>query len=90
MANNEVGPPIKIPELGDLMPMEPAKGPPLPRFLQIFWPWYKEEEPPTPPAGAYSCPYCDQAFDSIPELAAHVSEVHPDKPPIGEIEISWE
>lgn len=25
-------------------PMSPLKGPPLPRFLGIYWPWYKEGE----------------------------------------------
>ncbi|GAJ11303.1 unnamed protein product, partial [marine sediment metagenome] len=35
-------------ELEDWKPMEPAKGPPLPKFLNIFWPWYT---PPTPPPG---------------------------------------
>ncbi len=74
-------------ELEGWMPMEPSKGPPLPRFLQIFWPWYKEEPP---LVGVYSCPYCDDSFNTIPELADHVKEAHPDKPPIGEIEITWE
>lgn len=47
MANN-IGPPIEIPEftLENWMPMEPQKGPPLPSFLGIYWPWYK---PPSPP-----------------------------------------
>jgi len=27
--------------LENWLPMEPAMGPPLPRFLNIFWPWYK-------------------------------------------------
>ena len=27
-------------ELEDWMPMEPEKGPPLPRLLEIYWPWY--------------------------------------------------
>lgn len=87
MANNEVGPPISI---EDWMPMEPSKGPPLPRFLGILWPWYEEEEEKPPAVGAYSCPYCDQSFDTIPELAEHVATAHPDKPPIGEIAIEWE
>lgn len=25
--------------IADLLPMPPDQGPPLPRFLQIFWPW---------------------------------------------------
>lgn len=75
-------------KLEEWMPASPMEGPPLPRWLGIFWPWY--EEKPTPPAGAYSCPYCAQSFDSIPELADHIATVHPDKPPIGEIEITWE
>ncbi|GAJ17456.1 unnamed protein product, partial [marine sediment metagenome] len=32
-------------ELEDWMPMEPAKGPPLPRLLNILWPWWKPAEP---------------------------------------------
>ena len=38
-------------ELENWFPMDPVKGPPLPRFLNIHWPWYKqgEEPPPEPP-----------------------------------------
>lgn len=28
-------------KLENWQPMEPEKGPPLPRFLNIYWPWYK-------------------------------------------------
>lgn len=28
-------------ELEEWHPQEPTKGPPFPRWLQIFWPWYK-------------------------------------------------
>lgn len=31
-------------KLGDWLPQEPWQGPPLPEFLNIYWPWYK---PPT-------------------------------------------
>jgi len=31
-------------ELENWLPMEPAMGPPLPRFLNILWPWYKPPE----------------------------------------------
>lgn len=34
-------------ELEDFMPMPPNMGPPLPRFLVIYWPWYKEAPPET-------------------------------------------
>jgi len=34
-------------ELENLMPMPPEQGPPLPRFLQIYWPWYEERPPET-------------------------------------------
>lgn len=34
--------------LEDLMPMDPSLGPPLPRFLQIYWPWATP-----PPPGTY-------------------------------------
>ncbi|KKN87081.1 hypothetical protein LCGC14_0263510 [marine sediment metagenome] len=35
-------------EAEDLIPMPPAMGPPLPRFLQIYWPWFSP-----PPPGTY-------------------------------------
>jgi len=38
-------------ELENWLPMEPAKGPPLPRFLNIFWPWYKPPLPEPPEKG---------------------------------------
>jgi len=31
-------------KLEDWVPQEPSQGPPLPEFLQIFWPWYKPKE----------------------------------------------
>jgi hypothetical protein len=78
-------------ELQDWLPMSPMEGPPLPRFLGINWPWYKEGAPPPPPQPLkYSCPYCDQSFDTLAELIAHGAQAHPDQPPIGEIEIKWE
>jgi len=78
-------------ELEEWAPMPPDQGPPLPRFLNILWPWYKEELPPEePPAGAYECPYCDDSFDTLKELIDHVAEAHPDQPPLQEIEIQWE
>ena len=80
-------------ELENWLPMEPAKGPPLPKFLNIFWPWYKEKPPEVPPEvlpGAYSCSYCDQSFDTLKELIDHMATAHPDKPPLQEIEITWE
>lgn len=35
------------------LPMTPLQGPPLPRFLDIYWPWIHPELPPgeTPPGG---------------------------------------
>lgn len=38
-------------ELENWLPMEPAMGPPLPRFLNIFWPWYKPPLPEPPAEG---------------------------------------
>lgn len=35
-------------ELEEWYPMEPQYGPPLPRWLNIFWPWYKAPTPPPP------------------------------------------
>jgi len=34
-------------EIEGLLPMPPNMGPPLPRFLVIYWPWYKEKPPGT-------------------------------------------
>jgi len=36
-------------DLDDLLPMMPEKGPPLPIFLELYWPWYKPPAPPGPP-----------------------------------------
>ncbi len=79
-------------KLKDWLPQEPWQGPPLPEFLNIYWPWYKKEEvpPEVPPTGIYNCPYCDQSFDTLKELIDHVTAAHPDKPPLGEIDIQWE
>lgn len=33
--------------LEDWLPASPLVGPPLPRFLNIFWPWYEERPPGT-------------------------------------------
>ena len=30
-------------KLEDWLPMSPMEGPPLPRFLVIYWPWYEEK-----------------------------------------------
>jgi len=34
-------------ELKDWLPQEPSQGPPLPEFLQVYWPWY------TPPGAEF-------------------------------------
>jgi len=60
-------------ELENWLPMEFAKGPPLPRFLGIYWPWYEEK----PPPGEYECAYCGQKFATYDELASHIQSVHP-------------
>jgi len=36
-------------KLEDWMPVMPMHGPPLPRILGIFWPWYEAEVPPPYP-----------------------------------------
>ena len=48
-----------------------------------------EPEPPTPTG--YGCPYCTPTlfFDSIAELVAHISEVHPGEPNFEEVDIGW-
>jgi hypothetical protein len=30
--------------IADWLPQDPALGPPLPRFLSIYWPWLQREE----------------------------------------------
>ena len=61
-------------ELENWLPMELTKGPPLPRFLNILWPWYKPPlpEPPeeivtvrlkNPPSGAKGCVFGIQSHD---------------------------
>jgi len=37
---NNLGPPTGIPKVEDWLPQEPSLGPPLPRYLGIYWPWY--------------------------------------------------
>jgi len=74
----------------DLLPMSPNMGPPLPRFLGILWPWAEEKPEEEPEELAHRCPYCTESFASLDELIDHVSEKHPDKPPLKRIEIQWE
>lgn len=38
-------------EFENWLPMGPLLGPPLPRFLNIFWPWYKPPLPEPPEEG---------------------------------------
>jgi len=66
-------------KLEDWMPMMPWEGLPLPKFLKLYWPWYKaptEEAPPT----VYTCSYCGAKFSTYEELVAHISLVHPTEP----------
>ena len=63
-------------KLEDWFPMSPMVGPPLPKFLGIYWPWYKEE-----PA-VYNCPYCEATFATQEERDAHVAEYHGVVPPL--------
>jgi len=67
-------------------PMSPLMGPPLPKWLELYWPWYQGEGP---PPGGYPCPYCDTPpFDTYEELVDHVQTVHPaERIPI---DIIWE
>jgi len=42
-------------EIENWFPMEPIMGPPLPRFLNIYWPWYTPgPPPPEPPPPGYA------------------------------------
>ncbi len=36
-------------DIKEWLPQSPEKGPPLPAFLEIYWPWL--ETPPVPPTG---------------------------------------
>ena len=53
MANNKAVLVYKPKEVSDWFPVTPPAGPPLPKFLEIYWPWYMEgppvEPPPEPP-----------------------------------------
>ncbi len=59
-------------KLKDWLPQEPWQGPPLPEFLNIYWPWYKEEVP-----EVYTCPYCRATFPTEQELNDHIAATHP-------------
>lgn len=73
--NNLLG--IKI---EDWMPMMPNQGPPLPKSIGIYWPWYKPPEVP-PEAPIYACPYCSAEFSTQAELYAHIVKAHAGQPP---------
>jgi len=47
--------------------------------------------PPEPPAPTgFGCPYGDGLFfDTLAELAAHITEAHPDQPPFLIVDIDW-
>jgi uncharacterized C2H2 Zn-finger protein len=60
------------------MPMPPPQGPPLPEFLHIYWPWYKEV---APPPVVYTCPYCGATFATEAEKNYHIQTQHA-APPI--------
>lgn len=64
----------------DWLPMPLNMGPPLPRSMQIYWPWVKPPEVP-PEAPIYACPYCDAEFATQAELYAHIREAHAGQPP---------
>lgn len=51
-------------EIGDWRPQEPWQGPPLPEFLNIYWPWY------TPPAAEFK----------VTNLVIDPAEVNPGQP----------
>jgi len=54
-------------------PMDWGMGPPLPRFLGIYWPWYQKE---SPSEGGYPCPFCGDSFDNKEDLNKHIREQH--------------
>ena len=61
-------------KLEDWFPMSPLKGPPFPKWMEITWPWYKEEGV---PPGGYTCPYCGANFDTYEEVVSHIQTEHP-------------
>jgi len=65
-------------------PMPPDKGPPLPKWMEIYWPWYKPEALPT----VYTCPICGATFSTQEELNQHIQTVHPTAPPVADIRLS--
>ena len=77
------------------LPMMPNEGPPFPRIFGINWPWYSEEQEPTPPPNGgdeillHYCPYCEKSFATAQDLADHVKVEHPDQPPMEVIHIEW-
>lgn len=69
--------------LEDWFPMSPIMGPPLPKWLALYWPWYQE----VPPPGGYLCPYCGDTFDTYDAWIGHIQSEHPlERIPI---EITW-
>lgn len=67
-----------IPE--EWLPRMPNQGPPLPRSMGVYWPWYTPPEVP-PEAPIYACPYCTAEFATEAELFAHIASAHPAQPP---------
>lgn len=65
-------------ELEQWMPMPIQMGPPLPKSMQIYWPWYTPE---APPEVIYACPYCPAEFPTEQELYDHIRTAHPAQPP---------
>lgn len=63
---NKVGLPITMPEfkIENWRPQEPSQGPPLPEFLNIYWPWYK------PPGAEFK----------VSDLVISPTEVNPGQP----------
>ncbi|GAI66245.1 unnamed protein product [marine sediment metagenome] len=76
MVENKTGLALALPE--EWQPMPPQMGPPLPKSMEIYWPWYKV---PAPPEVIYSCPYCEAEFATEAELQAHIATAHPAEPP---------
>jgi len=61
-------------------PMPLQLGPPLPRSMQIYWPWVTPPEVP-PEAPIYACPHCPAEFATQEELFAHIRTAHAGQPP---------
>ncbi|MBA7710271.1 hypothetical protein ES703_119211 [subsurface metagenome] len=68
-------------KIEDWAPMMPNQGPPLPKSMGIYWPWYTLPEEVPPEVPIYACPYCPAEFATEAVLFAHIRTAHAGQPP---------